>query len=110
MIGVTKSIVQITMTGMEMELVTVVTTVHWYLAYVLHVINCIRLIVMVMDYQMNAITAPIITTQSSQLTVMVSYLVRGNKVMPRKHTILTNYAEVSGYGNDTKGLTAQIKS
>ena len=91
MICVAKSIVQITVTGMEMELVTVVTTVHEYLADALHVINCIILIVMVMDYQMNVITAPIIITQSSQSNLMANYLVRDNKVMPRKHTMMPHH-------------------
>ena len=106
MISVATSIVQITVTGMEMELVTVVTTVQWYLADVLHAINCIILIVMVMDYQINVITAHIITTQNSQLNVMVSYLVRGNKVMPRKHTMIIHLQHLT----TVMTLTAPIES
>ena len=93
MITVAKSIVQITLTGMQMELVTVVTTVHWYLADALHVINCIGLIVMVMDYPMSVITAPIITTLSRQLNVMVGCRDDGAKSRRNKCSI---YAATQG--------------
>ena len=84
MISVSKSIIQATVTGMAMELVTVVTPVHGNTTIVnmrkdvLHLKNCIRVIVMVMEYQMNVITAPMITTLSS-LILMAYYLVKRNK-------------------------------
>ena len=77
------------MTGMVMELVTVVTPVHGNTMTmvlprdVLHLMNCIRVIVMVMEYQMNVITAPMITTLSS-LILMAYYLVNRDKSVPTK--------------------------
>ena len=95
MIGVPKPIIQITVTGMAMELVTVVTPVHGNTMTsllprnVIHLLNCIGLILTVMDCQIHVITALIIPTLSRQLTLMVIYPVRANRALLRQQKTMT---------------------